>query len=147
MAADAFQKFKSSFNRGVTTISIKTSSSLEKVKIKTHIESIEAEVARLITAIGEATYTIWENGDRDITVLGEHLALIKQKREEIAQLQSEYEAIDERGSQILGTPVEEAPQTGPEQKAEAGVVCPNCGARYTTAVNFCRKCGTRLNEQ
>lgn len=29
--------------------------------------------------------------------------------------------------------------------AEPAYICPNCGARSKTAVNFCRKCGTRLN--
>lgn len=41
MANDAFEKFKKSVNRGITTISIKTSSSLEKSKIKLHMDSLE----------------------------------------------------------------------------------------------------------
>lgn len=26
----------------------------------------------------------------------------------------------------------------------AGCVCPNCGARFDTAINFCRMCGTKI---
>ena len=35
---NTFSKLKSSLDRGITTISVKTSSSLEKAKVNTHIE-------------------------------------------------------------------------------------------------------------
>ena len=146
MAGDAFQKLKSSINRGVTTISLKTSSSLEKAKIKTHIESIDAELTRLIASAGEAAYGIWESGQSDYRPLEETFALIKQKKAEIEQLKSEYAVIDERDNQILGN-TEESAQQPAEVKAEQGVFCANCGTRYPTPVNFCRKCGKNLNEQ
>ena len=147
MAGDTFQKFKSSINRGVTAISIKTSSSLEKVKIKTHIESINSEIERLIVAAGETAYTIWESGELDIPSLNEQFSLIKQKKEEIALLESEYASIDERDNQILGTQVpDETVSTPPVTESVVGITCPNCGANYTTPVKFCRKCGNKLQE-
>lgn len=141
MANDAFQKIKSSLNRGVTAISLKTSSSLEKAKIKTHIESIKSEIEKAISAVGQAAYTRWENGETDFSVLNEQFAQIKQKKEEIVALESECAAIDERDSQILGTAGGDtaAPESG-------GTICPSCGSIYSTPVKFCRKCGQKLAE-
>lgn len=147
MAGDTFQKFKSSFNRGVTAISIKTSSSLEKVKIKTHIESIHSEIDRLLSAAGETAYSLWESESLDLTPLREQFSVIRQKKEEIKQLEIEYDSIDERDNQILGnqTP-EDAVAPPPAAEPAAEIVCPNCGSAYTTPVKFCRKCGTKLAE-
>ena len=83
MATDRFNKLKSSLNRGVTAISIKTSSSLEKAKIKTHIESIRAEIERMTLHAGESAYGLWESGSSDYSSLDEEFALIKKKKEEI----------------------------------------------------------------
>jgi hypothetical protein len=44
MAGDAFSKFGDSMSRAITKISVKTSSSLEKSKIKMHIESLTKDV-------------------------------------------------------------------------------------------------------
>ena len=147
MAGDTLQKFKSSFNRGVAAISIKTSSSLEKVKIKTHIDSLSSEIERLIAAAGETAYTIWDSGETDFSSLGEQFSLIKQKKEEIKQLEDEYSSIDERDNQILGTSGHEEP-VAPLSTSDpvVGITCPNCGSNYTTPAKFCRKCGQKLQE-
>lgn len=142
MAGDTFQKFKSSFNRGVTAISVKTSSSLEKVKIKTHIESINNEIQRSMTHIGQTAYDIWASGSQDFSSLQEQFVFVQQKKEEIQKLQEEYDAIDERDNQILGTNAAEETQAA-EPKQE-GPVCPNCGAVCAPTAKFCRKCGHNL---
>lgn len=147
MAGDAFQKIKSSFNRGVTAISITTSSSLEKVKIRTHIESINTEIGRLISTTGEAAYRMWECGASDFFALNEQFALIKQKKDEIAQLEVEYASIDERDNQILGAPsANEMGVPTPTREGAEEIICPNCGSAYYTQVKFCRKCGHKLRE-
>lgn len=126
------------------------------MKIKTHIESINAEIERLIYSAGEAAYGVWIQENRDFSALDGILGSIKQKRDEIARLESEYAAIDERDNQILGT--SEAAAThpanaqapaqtavnAPATATDSGVTCPNCGAHYTTPARFCRKCGTQL---
>lgn len=148
MAGDTFQKFKSSFNRGVATISVKTSSSLEKVKIKTHIESIEKEIEHLISEIGEKAYEIWETNDSDFSVLGEKCFVVKQKKDEIIQLNEAYNSIDERDGQILGTSVNEenheVKETAPI--SNESITCPNCGSVYIQSVKFCKKCGQKLKD-
>lgn len=145
--SDTLQKFKSSLNRGVTAISLKTSSSLEKAKIKTHIDSLTTEAERALSAAGEAAYGIWEAGETDYSALAEQFTLVQQKRQEIAQLQQEYDTIDARDNQILGTtPPPPAPPAGGDAAAGVSIVCPNCGSVYNTPVRFCRKCGNRLME-
>ena len=146
MASDAFQKFKSTINRGVTTISVKTSSSLEKVKIKTHIESINKEIDHLMQEIGKKAYGIWENNSGDFSVLEELFSIIKQKKEEITQLVGEYESIDDRDGQILGTSITETTKVADEivTTEDETITCPQCGMVYIQSVRFCKKCGQQL---
>ena len=135
--ADAFDKIKSSFNRGITTISVKTSSTLEKSKIRTHIDSLNSEIQKLYTEIGKTAYTKWCEADPDCAVLESLFAQVKEKEENIAQLNQELDAIDERDSQILGAK---------EEKPAAKIVCSNCGAGYDSPVKFCRSCGNKMGE-
>lgn len=147
MASDTFQKFKSSINRGVATISVKTSSSLEKVKIKTHIESIEKEIEHLKSEIGEKAYEIWEKNEMDFSAIDDKCLIVKQKKEEIISLNEVYDSIDERDGQILGTSLnEEVHEVKEEQEAKDVIKCPNCGTQYIQSVKFCTKCGQKLVE-
>ena len=145
MAGGTFQKFKSSLNRSVTTISVKASSSLEKTKIRTHIESIQGEIQRLTVSVGEGIYAKWSAGESDYASIVEQLESIKQKNEEIQQLTEEFNSIDDRDSQILGnTKAQETAAPPPEDKN--AIFCPKCGARYDSPVRFCRKCGCQLSD-
>ena len=82
--ADAFEKFKSSINRGVTAINVKTNASLEKAKIKTQIETIQNEVQGMMGAVGEAVFLMWQRGDAEYSKLNNHLEVIRKKKAEIA---------------------------------------------------------------
>jgi rubrerythrin len=135
--ADAFSKIKSSLNRGITTISVKTSSTLEKSKIRTQIETLNNEIQKLYTEIGKTSYAKWCQADPDCTVLEQLFNDIKAKEENIAALNQELVSIDERDNQTLGTK---------EEKPVAQFTCPNCGAGYDSPVKFCRSCGTKMGE-
>ncbi len=141
---DMFQKFKSSINRGVTVVNVKASSSLEKGKIKTHIDTLTAEIERMTAAAGQQAYEIWAADSTDFSALYEQFAEIRQKNDEIAQLQQELAAIDKRDNQILGTPAQAELTAEMPPEPQPVLTCPNCGASYKTAVNFCRKCGTKM---
>ena len=71
--ADAFQKLKNSVNRGITTISVKTSSSFEKTTINTHIETIKNEIIKLTSKLGEDVYNCWLNGEDSIMAFSEKM--------------------------------------------------------------------------
>ena len=135
--ADVFGKLKSSINRGITTISVKTSSSLEKTKIKTHIDTLEADIQKLIYSAGELSYAIFAGESEDNDKLKTFFETIKQKREEVSELTLELNAIDERDNKILGTNEKEVPA--------GGCVCSNCGATFDTPMNFCRNCGNKMS--
>lgn len=109
MAGDAFQKIKSSFNRGITTISVKTSSSLEKTKIKTHIESITRDIQKNISLAGESAYNIWSEGSEDFSSLYVKFEEIKNKYIEIEELKEQLVYIDQRDNEILGNTAKETP--------------------------------------
>lgn len=137
--ADAFDKLKSSLNRGITTISVKTSSSLEKTKLKTHMESLNNEIRKLYSEIGETAYQKWASGDSDCAALEQMFQQIQSKQQTISNLTEELNSIDERDSQILGTKTEKPAEP-------QGCVCSSCGAKYETPVKFCRNCGSKMQD-
>ena len=137
MANDAFGKLKSSVNRGITTISVKTSSALEKTQIKTHIESLQKEVERLYSGIGESAYKMWEC-EEDFSKLNVAFEQVKGKKAEIEELKQKLNSIDNRDNQILGTTTEEV------KIDVTKYTCQACGAQFETPVNFCRKCGQAM---
>lgn len=137
--ADAFDKFKSSLNRGITTINVKASSFSEKTKIKTHIDTLNSEIQKLYSEIGQAAFTKWQNHDEDNTALVNLYEQIQAKQDTIVELNNQLSAIDARDNQILGTKTEK-PASAP------AIVCPSCGAGYDAPVKFCRSCGFKMPE-
>ena len=140
MAGDVFQKVGDSVNRAITKISVKTSSSLEKSKIKLHIESLTNELQKMLQNVGTHVYTMWLNGQTSDPQLIAKLEVIKQKKEEIDRLTAELAAIDDRDDEILGNKSAVQPQPAAPQKPH----CPGCGSECEASAKFCRKCGCQL---
>lgn len=136
MADNTFDKFKSSLNRGIATISVKTSSSLEKSKLRTHIETLKNEIQKLYLEAGEISYTKWIERNGDCSALEQLFKEIQAKHNTIAELTEELNSIDDRDNQILGLQS--------EKSAVPEIVCPQCGAVYNTPVKFCRSCGFKM---
>lgn len=139
--ADAFEKFKNSINRGVTVVSMKTSTSLEKARIKSQIDKLNDEIQRMMTAVGEAVYLMWSKGDTNFSKLNDHLQVITQKKEEIVALNTESAALDQRNCKILDNAADENGVSGADI---VGNVCPGCNTTYAEGAKFCRKCGYKL---
>ena len=135
--AEAFGKIKSSFNRSIATISVKTSSSLEKSKLKTHIESLNNEIQKQYYQIGELAYNTWLNEHTDYSQLIRLFEEVKANQAMISELSTQLNSIDHRDSQILGKV---------EKPADANYICPNCGTGFENPVKFCRCCGTKMAE-
>lgn len=135
MAEHTFDKFKSSLNRGIATISVKTSSSLEKSKLRTHIESLKNEIQKLYLEVGEVSFTQWMNHDENSSVLEGLFSEIQAKQNAINELSEELNSIDERDNKILGL-----------QTEKTAIICPQCGAAYTAPAKFCRSCGFKMQE-
>ncbi len=141
MSNNTFTKLKSSFNKGIATVSIKTSSSLEKVKLKTHIESLKDEILKRESIVGETVFEIWKEDSSTFPMLKKQLEELMEKQQELEQLVMELNSIDERDKQILGT-AEYVQQE--ENVEEEKYVCPKCNAIYEVPIKFCRKCGQKM---
>ena len=67
----------------------------------------------------------------------------------LAQIKGKYELISENEAQIRAVLENEKMILGGTEQVKAAmagqVVCPKCNAMYDTGVNFCTKCGTKLN--
>lgn len=140
--ADAFQKFGDSMNRAITKISVKTSSSLEKSKIKLHIDTLNKDIQKMLSEIGKEAYTSWANSESFGDSLYQKLEAVKQKHLEIEQLSAELNSIDARDNEILGSKTETDPK--PEVVLPQNPCCPNCGYQHEPTAKFCRKCGQKL---
>lgn len=140
MSKESLQKLKSSLNRGVATISLKTSSTLEKAKLQTHMESIDTEVQQMISTAGEMAYGMWQHGNTEYTEIVTLFLAIQEKRHEIELLQAQIQSLHDREKQILGAAAME--RIVPVGESEQ--ICPNCGAHYLNVVKFCRNCGQKL---
>ena len=130
MAGDTFQKLGDSMSRAITKLSVKTSSSLEKSKIKMHIESLTADMQKMLMDVGEEVYALWLKGESSNQSLVDKLETVKQRKAEIEQLSTELASIDDRDNEILGTKVET------EQKPEVVISIKPCSP--TVAQNIHR---------
>ncbi len=148
MAGDAFEKLKMSVNRGITTISVKTSASMEKSKILTHIDSLDKDNKKAYSVIGEEAYALWESGEQDFSKLYEKFELIKKRKTDIEELTEQLTLIEEKNNEILGkadtAQVEAAPEAVNQAANSEKFFCGNCGEAYDMQVKFCRKCGNKM---
>lgn len=142
MAGNALKKIKSSMDRGIATIGVRASTSLEKSKIRTHIETLEGDIHKILLDIGASAYAVWIGGEEDYSCLNEKMSLVQQKKTEVQSLLEQLSTIDERNEEIFGgTELEEKPT----EKTDT-IICPNCNAEYSVPVKFCRKCGYEMQE-
>lgn len=148
MAGDTFEKLKMSVNRGITTISVKTSASMERSRVLAHIDSLDKENKKDYAVIGEEAYGLWESGTQDFSKLYEKFELIKKRKADIEELNGQLLLIEEKNKEILGrmddTPVEAVSETANPVVNQEKFFCSNCGEAYDTQVKFCRKCGNKM---
>jgi len=137
---DAFGRLKSSVNRGVATISVKAGSTIEKTRIKTHIDTLRTEIDKLLSEAGSRGYEIWCSGAVDYAVLGQIFMTVAAKKQEIAELRRELEELPEKENQILG----KTENTRPRETAVQASFCSVCGTQISPEAKFCVKCGARL---
>lgn len=90
-----FKKFKSSLNRGISTISTMTSNTIEKSKINTEIDSLEKEIEKIFAAIGKKTYSSWESDRLNFQEFSEEFQIVNQSKEKIEELINKLKAVDE----------------------------------------------------
>ena len=148
MAGDTLEKLKMSVNRGITTISVKTSASMERSRVLTNIESLEKENQKDYAVIGEEAYALWESGTQDFSKLNERFELIKKRKADIENLNEQLILIEEKNKEILSrmddAPAETVSETAKPVVNQEKFFCSNCGEAYDIQVKFCRKCGNKM---
>ncbi len=134
MEQTAFEKMKASINRGITTVSMKTSTSVEKVKVNTHIETIEKEISKIQKEIGNKVYILWKADGFDIEKIREELEQIDERKTKIKELQEKLEELISHENEVLGS-----------FEKNHICKCSNCGMEFDEQVRFCIKCGTKID--
>ncbi len=138
MPATTFDVMKSKINKGLITVSVKTSSSMEKAKLNIYMESVQGEIKKLKQDLGYKVYELWEKESFELGEIENELRAIKEKQSVVDDLQKQIQNIDEQANNILGTP-----DKIEEQEAE-GCTCAECGAAYAKRINFCVQCGNKI---
>lgn len=109
---------------------------LESLQSETQLETNEIE--RLKKEAGEAAYSRWRQGSRLDGFLNEYFQKLDQK----------YKNMEELKLQIADIKRQIAEQKKEYPEEAAGLyVCPSCHAAYKINANFCRKCGTLMNQE
>lgn len=129
---------KSKINKGITTVSVKTSSSMEKAKLSTHMESVERELERLKSELGNRVYTLWRQNNFELGSIELDLETIENKEGILDSLKKQIKDIDNQANAILGK------ETKTGTPAGGGCICANCGSRYEKRINFCVQCGNKI---
>lgn len=132
MEMTAFEKMKNTINKGITVVSVKTNTSVEKAKLNTQIDNLEKEIAKLQKEMGNQTYILWKAGKFEISVIEETLYIIDEKRNKMKELQTKIEELLEQGQEVLG------------EDSKYICICSNCNMEFMEKVNFCIKCGNKI---
>lgn len=132
---------KSLFDKGVASVTVKSSTFLETSKLSNQINNLEAEIPRQKNLMGEAAYKAWQEGSSADEVIAPFCNEIKSLEEQIAELQEKIVAIKEESAKALG---ENTVQTTVSAAPAGEAVCQSCGASNVADAKFCSKCGSKI---
>lgn len=129
---------KNALDRGIASVTVKSSTFLETSKYSNQIHIAEDSIAKLKSSLGAMLYDAWKNGQPLNDLINNTFQEITNYEEQIAQLNQKIEDIKNESRQVLGKqPVAAAP---------ASVYCASCGAENKLTAKFCYKCGDKLQE-
>lgn len=123
-------------NKGVNSVSEGSKLLVEKAKINTQIQDAEREKNQLLMNMGNLVYNLHANGEIQIEQCAGICGGISQIEKEIANLQSQLQALETPHPQYYG-------EQNFQQPIENGVRC-QCGFINKESANFCAKCGQQL---
>lgn len=131
-----------------TFLNISIMAFFQKIELKRQIMTERKKIQNLYITIGDGIYEMWENDNININTISSHMQEIKSAKSKINGLELKSSEIDRKNAEVLGDIKAKAKlRESVEQKEEcAKIICPKCKEQYETAVKFCRKCGTQLQE-
>lgn len=131
---------KNALDRGIASVTVKSSTFLETSKYSNQIHIAEDSIAKLKSSLGAMLYDAWKSGQPLNDLINNTFQEITNYEEQIAQLNQKIEDIKNESRQVLGK--------APVAAAPAGTVqyCASCGAENKLTAKFCYKCGDKMQE-
>lgn len=134
-----FGKLKENLDKGIVSVSVKSSTYLEVEKLKTKVGNVTDKIKATSSEMGETVYKQWNsdgiNQEYIVSVCGK----IKEMEEEIEGYRNQIEALEQEKNKILG-------KGGMERERpelDNGVACA-CGCINDAGARFCMQCGNEL---
>ena len=92
-----FEKLKKNIDKGIVSVSVKSSSYLETEKLKAKIDNIKSDSASQLQAMGDQIYQTWkENGTVDQAYIAEVCGKVQENEKEIVQLKNRFHDLAEK---------------------------------------------------
>lgn len=137
------EKLKSTFDRGIATVSVKSESMVEMSRIKSQIQGLQKQQAALISQLGGEMYEMWKAGTMNRERFEQVCGDISAVEQSIDELNRRMEQVRAEEQQLLGTQPAASAQAAPQTP---GLFCPSCGAKNQAGARFCVNCGSKLGE-
>lgn len=139
------EKIKSTFDRGLATVSVKSESMVEISRIKAQIQGLQKQQTTMISRLGEEMYAMWKSNEMDRERFEQLCGEISGVEKTVEELNRRIEQVRTEEQQLLGT---SAPAAGaaPAAAPAQGLFCPACGTKNQPGARFCVNCGGKLGE-
>lgn len=154
-----FKILKGSLDKGIATVSIKSSEVLEISKFKTQIATFTNEINERKNDIGAIVYKMYISGNYDFELLNNICAEIKDKESSIATIYEKIAQLQFDNNRVFGkqqiSRCNKCNESNPTN-AKFCIACGNallidsenkfcsCGTQNTLKAKFCIKCGKAL---
>ena len=139
-----FEKLKKNIDKGIVSVSVKSSSYLETEKLKAKIDNIKSDSASQLQAMGDQIYQTWkESGTVDQAYIAEVCGKVQENENEIAFYEAKIEEVESEKNKILNNAANSKPEG--TQNVEGGLVC-SCGYVNDPSAKFCKVCGQKLEQ-
>lgn len=129
-----FGKLKKNIDKGILTVSEKSSLLVETAKIRGQIAKLEEQNNMLLLELGANVYLAYGNEPLDEEFMAEKVA-------EIAEVEA---ALNEKLAELQA--LNEADKAEPMPEVEVEAVTCECGAELQPDSKFCMNCGKRLED-
>lgn len=171
-----FDKLRKGFDKGVTTVSVRSKEMLETTQLRTQVKTLQDERQRGLEELGSIVYTLHLQGKLNeglerVQAKCETVATLDQKiREKEAEIRQTHrkaqEALGGGELRILGEcscgtaihegtkfcrtcgrPVEELGTRAEGTQDPGAIRCPQCDALLAVTARFCGNCGARIGAE
>lgn len=129
-------RIKDSIDKGIVSMSVKSSTYLETEKLKTKVENTTGKIKAASMEMGAAVYEQWKVGAVKMDYIETMCGHMKEMENEIAGYQAQIDKLEQEKAKILGE----------EENSKAGGCICTCGYRSEPGANFCVHCGKPLPE-